>query len=834
MKKLNKEHHVQTQLLKHDHEQALQATLQKCQEEKEAALQALTEEHNATVQQLEADFNFDLMSTKKNYEEKIYTIEKKNELDREVLIQKHKDASEAASELSRHRIAIAKEQKEAEMNELWTEKMRVFDAEQTAAHEKAVAQLKAEHAAHVAAVQKDHKDKVLILKAEHEEHVHQTIEQLEAKHAQYLVELGMANDNKMKEFEAQIREEEHRNQQKMRADLHEAHEARVRELRGLWQQEWDELVVEKSKEFEQKLAEKMEEYAKSVEADKLKAVKLEGSKWKQAIKEMEQTNDLTIMKARAETAHQKDSEFKLEVERMNNKFEAQKMKDFQLHAQMMSDLKHENARALEKQKNKFELQCEELRLEVTESVTLTLEEKWEEKMRLMQKEAEQRWSRALETEKDNVTKLQKELGTTQEQLAAEKVNLQRTIRSCDDRVAQMELLNKSDMEMLKEEFENERDNLRNKGFEDLRLQRVAFDEEKVQFAIELEGKHKFVMDQQVSFERQRVTDEYEGKIADLCFERDRAYGDLNQTIAGLTKTRDDLTLELSNTTNRLEDTEDALYDSQQECKKIQKEQSLVIWKAATNMMQMKIRFQAGIKQFDMEANKRYEQIKREMQNKLNDATLLMWQLTVLLNEVETNRVRTFSTLTNYRVDEIAKKKQQIQKMERELEQITMEKDSLEEQKELMERDVVMLEDQVRELEDQIREHNRESSMVNGRINVAHARKKRRLDSELERMLESIEQKRMNQSVIEQKTAEKARERDEKELEMIDLEKMLVGILVEQQKQILSHVDEGKTVEERCKALASVGRLPYPINYAPSIEDVVKLMKQREKEDEMYG
>ncbi len=49
--------------------------------------------------------------------------------------------------------------------------------------------------------------------------------------------------------------------------------------------------------------------------------------------------------------------------------------------------------------------------------------------------------------------------------------------------------------------------------------------------------------------------------------------------------------------------------------------------------------------------------------------------------------------------------------------------------------------QVRAIEDQIRDHGNESSMVNGRVNVAHARKKRRLDAELERILESIEQKR---------------------------------------------------------------------------------------------
>ena len=63
------------------------------------------------------------------------------------------------------------------------------------------------------------------------------------------------------------------------------------------------------------------------------------------------------------------------------------------------------------------------------------------------------------------------------------------------------------------------------------------------------------------------------------------------------------------------------------------------------------------------------------------------------------------------------------------------------------RDAAGLEAQVKDLEEQIREHSRSSSMQNGRINVAHARKKRRLDSELERILGLTNQTLENTSEI---------------------------------------------------------------------------------------
>jgi hypothetical protein len=117
-------------------------------------------------------------------------------------------------------------------------------------------------------------------------------------------------------------------------------------------------------------------------------------------------------------------------------------------------------------------------------------------------------------------------------------------------------------------------------------------------------------------------------------------------------------------------------------------------------------------------------------------------------------------------------------------------------------------------------------MVNGRVNVSHARKKRRLDSELERMLEFIDQKRINMTNMDERVAEKSRLRDEKELEMIDLEKELMQILLEQQRLLLSKIDDAKIYEDKCRLIINSAQLPWPTPSNPTMKDIFDINKKK--------
>merc|ERR1712046_62620 len=73
----------------------------------------------------------------------------------------------------------------------------------------------------------------------------------------------------------------------------------------------------------------------------------------------------------------------------------------------------------------------------------------------------------------------------------------------------------------------------------------------------------------------------------------------------------------------------------------------------------------------------------------------------------------------------------------------------------------------------------------GRVNVARAKKKKRLDDEYEALLEAIESKRSAVSALDVSMGKLVDERQEKEDQMKALERQLVELLVEQQKKLLA-------------------------------------------------
>ena len=82
-------------------------------------------------------------------------------------------------------------------------------------------------------------------------------------------------------------------------------------------------------------------------------------------------------------------------------------------------------------------------------------------------------------------------------------------------------------------------------------------------------------------------------------------------------------------------------------------------------------------------------------------------------------------------------------------------------------------------------HSKESAIQDGRVNIARAKKKRRLDDEYEQLLEAIEAKRSAVSALDTSMQKLVDERQEKEDQMKALERQLVELLVEQQKKLLA-------------------------------------------------
>ena len=69
-----------------------------------------------------------------------------------------------------------------------------------------------------------------------------------------------------------------------------------------------EQLVEKENEFQQRLANDREERQSATETEKLKALKLEASKWKQAMKEAEKRVELEVKQAKEQGREEREAE----------------------------------------------------------------------------------------------------------------------------------------------------------------------------------------------------------------------------------------------------------------------------------------------------------------------------------------------------------------------------------------------------------------------------------------------------------------------------------------------------------------------------------------------
>ena len=95
-----------------------------------------------------------------------------------------------------------------------------------------------------------------------------------------------------------------------RQKQHTENEDRLRMLRQEWEDDKTAALELRDEENKSLLETKMEEYAKSVEAERVRAVKLESSKWRQALKDAEHRFELEISKAKAEGRSEQKAEMK--------------------------------------------------------------------------------------------------------------------------------------------------------------------------------------------------------------------------------------------------------------------------------------------------------------------------------------------------------------------------------------------------------------------------------------------------------------------------------------------------------------------------------------------
>lgn len=808
-------------------EGALNAAMQTADEARQRDLDNAADEHRTQLEQAEADFMFDLQAARKEGEEEVLrTIERKDaeiaQLQREFRVD-----SDLAKQAAVQQMEDALLVKEQEMNEVMRQRLKLQEEDLGRKHSKVLEKYTVEHDFQMHQKEKLWEaDMEKLKKNLHTQHA-LNVHTLNEQHAAALSDLTTQKEKEIADLRDAMTAESERAQSQLRTDMHTASEARIRELRGVWQEEFDAKSAQQRTELDHLLAVKMEEYGKVVEAEKQRAVKLEAAKWKQAMKDSAQNHELESMKTKAEVANEKDKEMRLELQKMTETFEARRRDDLTAHQTSLEEARRDHAVALERQANTNAAATEKLKLEMEVSLKQKHDALWTDKMSSELSSQEAHFKKKLAKEQERMDQLKQDFASQSQNFALERGNLQRQINQADERILQIEAMNKADVAALRRGQEDALRQWEEKRQDELEKLEAEYGRKIADARRETEVRCAVEAEKQLQEESQRMNEEMDRQVGQMQDESEKLISGLEQAMSNLKTEKGALTTELEGLSSKLEETEDSLYDLQQECKRVKMDSSLAVWKSVTKIFQMRQRFQDGIAQFDAEAAQRYESIRRDMQMQIDHVTLTAVKLAALLQETDAARINTHSILTGHRTSELIANRNKIAVMEQDLERLTMEKDSLEEQKELFESDIRQMEGQVRELEDLIRSHNQESSMVNGRINVAHARKKRRLDTELEQLLEGIEQKRHTMSQMDRRVTEKGHERDDLEMELIDIERKLVEILLEQQKLVLSRLDEGRLVADKTKVVLGVAKIPFPVPAEPSLQYVQHMVTKQQ-------
>lgn len=801
-------------------------------EEHQAEMDNLRADHSKQIQQMEADFEYDMQQNQRMQEEKIQRLLSDFDYKTQSLQSFHQNQIRGLNQEWEKKAADMVQTRTEELEALHADVMRQKDEEHYQLLEKCKRQFEVDLDFKLYTQKSQFEEEKMALLAQAEAEREALRARLAEEHAQHCAELTRQHNEALDTLRKKYKEEEDEALRQQRVLLHEEHEEHLRALRQAWQDEYDENLAKDRTAMEEEFEKKRADIIREKDAEKLKAIKMEANKWRQVLQDTEGRMELEVAKLKIEEKQNLEKSWEDDKQRLRASFELQRARDTELFniekSEMRKAFEAEKSTLINEQQKYW--QDEMFRFELRRNEEL--KSQFESKMLEEIKKKEVAFNQQLAVEKDRHDALKKDYVTKNTLYAQERSNLMRQIEDYDNKIEALESLKIVELEQQRKDFEAEKDLLGLQQEEEKRQLRVDFDKEKAQLQADLERNFEDQMDRNLTEERQRLQEYMESQLQQLQEESEKLVNQLESALNDLKNEKLSLSAKIDEMASKLEDTEDALYDSRQAFKSLQKEHSLFSWQVSTKIIVMKQRFQKGMEDFDREANQRFEFLRQDMQTKWNDLALHYFKIVNFVNQIEEKRNILVQIIAHYKPEDLKRMKKKIQVLEQEIERMTLERDAIEDQRETMLKEIDDYTLEVREHEELVRQHQQDSSMtVNGRINVAHARKKRRLDQEIERLLEQIEHKRSQIQDIDQNMLEKTRAREIKEEELMEVERELVGILIEQQRMSLKEVQDMSGFVEKTKMLTTMQRFPWPVPgpevFIKDVQDLVEKWKQED-------
>merc|ERR1719473_1155172 len=235
-------------------------------------------------------------------------------------------------------------------------------------------------------------------------------------------------------------------------------------------------------------------------------------------------------------------------------------------------------------------------------------------------------------------------------------------------------------------------------------------------------------------------------LEQLQSESEALVGKLEAAIGVLRREKEEADVELSNTKAALEEHDDMIYDLKNTPKRRQREHALAMLNAAVAARG---------------AQETLTKVKRELAETEERYRVQVAELERGLDESDEWRTQMHETLVNHKREALIAHKPMSASLATELDALGGEREAIDAKKELLLEQISEMEESVHALEEQIHSHSKESAIQDGRVNIARAKKKRRLDDEYEQLLEAIEAKRSAVSALDTSMQKLVDERQEK-------------------------------------------------------------------------
>ena len=260
--------------------------------------------------------------------------------------------------------------------------------------------------------------------------------------------------------------------------------------------------------------------------------------------------------------------------------------------------------------------------------------------------------------------------------------------------------------------------------------------------------------------------ELRGEIKLMMEERDSALQDIAL-----------LQSEIANQQSAIEDTDEELVAAQ-------KSGALRILRLATSSTLQQNALNETLQSTQNAFNTRLQALQDEAMTTQESLEQRIADMEDTIKSYQTQRKLVQDVLVSHSRDVLLRQKAKSREVLSQLDALGAERQALQDKRQRSEEERDGLENRIRELEAKIQQHSQTSSLQGGRINIAHARKKRSLDETYDILLEKLEGNREEMSSIDDGLKEVLDRKEIQEERRKETERALVEILLDQSKKVI--------------------------------------------------